>query len=118
MEPTWLLNGVWRGPGEALEASWGSLGALQGAWSAKGGLLEAYGSLWEASGGPFWTPLGVTFWVIFGVRFGDAFFNGFLPIWGAISGSFFESFGAQETTSRQKVQHAKSMENHCFFNTF
>ena len=49
MEPTWLLNGVWRGPGEALEASWGSLGALQGAWSAKGGFQEAYGSLWEAS---------------------------------------------------------------------
>ena len=49
MEPTWLLNGVWRGPGEALEASWGSLGALKDAWSAKGGLLGAYGLLLEAS---------------------------------------------------------------------
>ena len=45
MAAKWGLEG----PGEALEASWGSLGALQGAWSAKGGLLEAYGSLWEAS---------------------------------------------------------------------
>ena len=40
---------AWRGPGEVLEASWRSLGALKDAWSAKGGLLGAYGSLLEAS---------------------------------------------------------------------
>ena len=40
-----------RGSGEALEASWGSLGALKEAWSAKGVLPGAYGALLEASGG-------------------------------------------------------------------
>ena len=32
-------------------------------------------------------------------------------ILGTISGSFFEIFGAQRTTSRQKVQHAISIEH-------
>ena len=43
------------GPGSLLEASWGSLGALKKAWSAKGGLPGAYGALWVG----FWGALGV-----------------------------------------------------------
>ena len=38
----------------ALEASWRSLGILTKAWSAKGGLLGAYGMLLDAS----WGALG------------------------------------------------------------
>ena len=77
--------------------------------------MGRYGRPLEAHFGPLW---GSLFGSFLGSDLGTRFFNRFLPIWGAISGSFFESFGAQETTSRQKVQHAKSMENHWFFNTF
>ena len=37
-----------------MEASWRSLGALRKAWSAKGGLPVAYGTLLDAS----WSDLG------------------------------------------------------------
>ena len=39
-----------RGLGEALEASWASLGALKDAWSSKGVLPGAYGGLWGGFG--------------------------------------------------------------------
>ena len=42
------------GPGGLLEASGRSLGALKNAWSAKGGLPVAYGTLLDAS----WGALG------------------------------------------------------------
>ena len=42
------------GPGGLLEVSWRSLGALRKAWSAKGGLPVAYGTLLDAS----WSDLG------------------------------------------------------------
>ena len=48
------------GPGEALEASWRSLGAGKDAWSAKEGLLGAYGSLLEAS----WSFPGCLSWTV------------------------------------------------------
>ena len=80
MELTWLLNGVWRGPGEALEASWGSLGALKDAWSAKGGRLGrsrgVRGELLEPSWdtrGPKWLPFGGPFGGTFRDTFCDPF---------------------------------------------
>ena len=51
MAPKWFQNGSQIGPGGLLEGSWRSLGALKKAWSAKGGLPGAYGSLLEASRG-------------------------------------------------------------------
>ena len=47
MEPTWLPNGPWR----PLGGPWRSPGALKKAWSAKGGLPVAYGTLLDASWG-------------------------------------------------------------------
>ena len=49
-----MKNGYQMGPGGVLEASWTPLGALKKAWSAKGGLPGAYGTLLDAS----WGALG------------------------------------------------------------
>ena len=51
---------------------------------------------------PFWFHLGVPKLVILG----------------SISGSFFESFGAEETTAHQMAQHAKCIKNHWVFDSF
>ena len=50
----WLQNGANMAAKWALEASWGPLGALKKARSAKGGLPGAYGALLDAS----WGALG------------------------------------------------------------
>ena len=71
--------------------------------------MGRYGRPLEAHFGPLW---GSLFGSFLGSDLGTRFLVDFLSIWVAISGSFFESFGAQETTSCQKVEHAKSMENH------
>ena len=51
---------AWRGLGEALEASWGSLGTLRKAWSAEGGLPAAYGTLLGGSWGALGRLLGLS----------------------------------------------------------
>ena len=48
MAPKWYQHGYQMGPGGLLEASWRPLGALKRAWSAKGGLPVAYGTLLDA----------------------------------------------------------------------
>ena len=48
MAPKLRQHGCQLGPGGLLEASWRPLGALKRAWSAKGGLPVAYGTLLDA----------------------------------------------------------------------
>ena len=53
-EPRGGPEGSKTGSGGLFDVPWRPLGALKQAWSAKGGLLGAYGSLLEAS----WSALG------------------------------------------------------------
>ena len=48
MAPKLCQHGCQLGPGGLLEASWRPLGALKRAWSTKGGLPVAYGTLLDA----------------------------------------------------------------------
>ena len=106
------------GQNRALEGPWRLLEASWHLWRGPWRCCWHPGALQEPAcrrPGPKWVPLGVpfgvTFWVIFGDRVLDTFFVICLLIWGCVSGSFFESFGAEETAAHQMVQHAKCIEN-------
>ena len=62
---SWSCPGeVPRDLGEALEASWVSVGALKDAWSSKGVLPGAYGGLWGGFGSR-WVLKFFPMWVAF-----------------------------------------------------
>ena len=81
-----VLQASRRAPGAGLEASWAQVGPI-------------WGAFWGHFLGPFLGP-----------SLGHVFCR-FLMIWGLISVLFFESFGAEETTAHQMVQHAKCFKN-------
>ena len=82
-----------RAPGAGLEASWAQVGPI-------------WGAFWGHFLGPFLGPsLGHVFVLIFSVL-------------GSISGCFFKRFGAPESTSRRKAEHAECIEIPPVFNSF
>ena len=102
--------------GQLLDASWKHLGALAMVWSAMGaswsvrrGLRGAlgtspvpkwapiWGHFWDTFSGPFLRPPFEHILWPFGHRLGDDL------------GTVFEGIEAHGTTSRQKVQHAKTI---------
>ena len=83
-----------RAPGAGLKASWAQMAPI-------------LGPFWGHFLGPFLGP-----------SLEHVFLIDFEMIWGFISGSFFESFGAEETIAHQMAQHAKCIKNHTVFNSF
>ena len=77
-----------RAPGAGLKASWAQMAPI-------------LGPFWGHFLGPF---LGPSLERVFKLIFNDFGVN----FWG----SFFESFGAEETTAHQMAQHAKCIKNH------
>ena len=133
MEPSWRKRGL--GPwiegssgggrggdpplgrsGQLLDASWKHLGALAMVWSAMGASWSVRRGLRGALGTspvPKWAPIWGHFWDNFSGLFLRPPFEHIL--WpfghrlGDDLGTVFEGIEAHGTTSRQKVQHAKTI---------
>ena len=116
MAPIWLPNGPWKPLGGLLEVSWGPLGGLLESWEPLRGVSIAPGALGERSwshlgtllspngfySGPLWGSL-------FGILFEPLFYICFCCCLGTMLDTFFNGFEVHARTSRQKVQHAKTM---------
>ena len=134
LDRSWrLLEASWTALGGLLAPSGGESRAPEGSKSIPGGSLEALGSLLAPLEGSLavlqasrrapgagleasWAqraPIWGSFWGHFFSHPGDQVVNMFfLLILGCISGSFLESFGAEETAAHQMAQHAKCIKNH------